>query len=70
MSDALACDGPDCEQTGRSPFLGWWTLENTSLLVTLGDLDRLHFCSWQCLGAFVMEKSGDVADLSRRIADL
>lgn len=70
MSDALACDGPGCDHTAVMPFLGWWTLESASLARTYGEPDRLHFCSWACLGAFVLEKSGDVAELQRRITDL
>jgi hypothetical protein len=70
VSDALACDGPGCDTTAVVPFLGWWTLDSASLAVRFGEPDRLHFCSWPCLGAFVLEKSGDVAELQRRIADL
>lgn len=67
MADARRCDGPDCDHTAESPFLGWWRLENASLVVTFGESDRLDFCSWACLGAFVMHKAGDVAELERRL---
>ena len=70
MADALACDGPDCTHVGREPFLGWWTLESVALVDTMEEPDRLDFCSWECLGAFVLDKAGDVAELERRIADL
>lgn len=70
MADALRCDGPGCGKADVEPYLGWWRLENTSLVRLLGDRDRLDFCSWQCLGAFVLDQSGDVAEMERRIADL
>lgn len=70
MADALRCDGPDCDHSGVSPFLGWWRLESTSLIVTAGQRERLDFCSWQCLGAFVLDQAGDVAELERQIGDI
>lgn len=70
MADALCCDGPGCTHVGRAPFLGWWSLESMSLVYTDDDPERLDFCSWECLGAFVLDKAGDVAELERRIADL
>lgn len=70
MSDALSCDGPDCGKTGSPPYLGWWRLENAALVVIAGEQrDRLDFCSWECLGAFVMQEAGTVRDLERRLTD-
>lgn len=70
MTDALRCDGPGCERSDTTPFLGWWRLSSTSLIVTAGQHERLDFCSWGCLGAFVLDQSGDVADLERQIGEL
>lgn len=69
MSDALACDGPDCQNTALAPYLGWWRLESAALVVVMGQRDRLDFCSWECLGAFVMQEAGTVRDLERRLTD-
>ena len=66
MSEALRCDGPDCESLGDHPFLGWWTLESSSLAAE-GEEERLDFCSWACLGAFVFDKAADVETLAERI---
>lgn len=71
MSEALRCDGPGCDKVDSSAlYLGWWLVENASPVVIVGQPNRLDFCSWACLGAFVMEKSGDIAELARRVEEL
>ena len=70
MSDALSCDGKDCSSTSSAPFLGWWHLQNASLVRVFGQRDRLDFCSWECLGAFVFEAAEDVAEMQKRISEL
>ena len=70
MTDALSCDGPGCDQVAAAPFLGWWQLVNASLVQKLGDPGRMDFCSWACLGAFVLDQAGDVAEIERRIQDI
>lgn len=69
MTDALACDGPDCAATATSPYIGWWQVENLSLVVTAAEPHRLHFCSWGCVGAFVMAQAGTVRELERRLEE-
>lgn len=70
MSDARRCDGPGCDHSDVAPFLGWWRLENAALEVMLGQTsERLDFCSWECLGAFVMAQSGTMRELEQRLRD-
>lgn len=64
MSDAITCDGPDCMQAGVAPFLGWAHLSIT------GGSRRLDFCSWGCLGAFVMDAAGTVCAFEAELAEL
>lgn len=59
MSDARTCDGPGCDRVSTDPHVGWWQLEATTLSV-VGLRDRLDFCSWECLGAFVFDQAGQV----------
>lgn len=71
MSDARQCDGPGCDKAEIAPWIGWWRLENAALVIMTGEhRDRLDFCSWECLGAFVMREAGTVADLERRLTDM
>ena len=70
MSEALRCDGPGCDKIDANLRLGWWLVESASPVVIVGQPGRLDFCSWECLGAFVMEKSGDIAELSRQVQEL
>ena len=64
MSDAVSCDGPDCPNVGRFPFLGWAHVTIT------GGSARMDFCSWGCLGAFVMDASGTVSAFEQELARL
>lgn len=41
--------------------VGWWHLENASIVGIQGVPDDLHFCSWACLGSYVMAEAGVVA---------
>lgn len=68
MSDARQCDGPGCDKAEIAPWIGWWRLENAALVI-MGTPERLDFCSWECLGAFVMQEAGTVRDLERRLHD-
>lgn len=70
MADALKCDATGCDHYAAPPYLGWWHLTNASLLQVYGVKTRIDFCSWECLGAFVMQEAGTVADLQQRIDDL
>ena len=67
MSDALTCDGPDCEHAEAFPYLGWWQLTPAPPLLLGNPGHRLDFCSWECLGAFVFTQAADVAELQARI---
>lgn len=69
MSDARRCDGPGCRNAEVAPWIGWWRLENAALVVMFGERDHLDFCSWECLGAFVMQEAGTVAELEQRLTD-
>lgn len=57
MSDARTCDGPGCGKVSVEPHVGWWQLEAATLAV-VGLRERLDFCSWECLGAFVFDQAG------------
>lgn len=67
MSDCLRCDGPDCDTVGDFPYQGWWRLTNTTSEELMQQPQRLDFCSWQCLGAFTLHASGEVAEIQARI---
>lgn len=66
----MSCDGPDCDNVQLAPYLGWWHLVPASTIQFGFPPRRMDFCSWECLGAFVMEQAGGVADFEQRIRDL
>lgn len=68
MSDALACNGPNCGSHATAPFLGWWHLQNASLVQLHGADERMDFCSWDCLIGFVAAHASEVQAFERRMA--
>lgn len=64
MSDAITCDGPDCQNAGVATFLGWLHLTVT------GGSRRMDFCSLSCLGAFVMDNSSVFNEFEQALADM
>lgn len=64
MSDAITCDGRDCETHGVAPFLGWIHVTIT------GASRRLDFCSWPCLGGFVLDASGTLNEFEQALAEM
>jgi len=64
VSDAVTCDGPDCKSHGHAPFLGWIHVTIT------GGSRRMDFCSWACLGAFVMDACGTVNEFEQALSDM
>lgn len=62
MSDVRRCD--TCGAVSDELMRGWWRLLNEAVIVRAGEMtDPSDFCSWECLGAFVMDKAGTVQAL-------
>lgn len=70
MTEVLRCDGPDCGKLSDGPALGWWSLENESLIVVYGaEVGPFHFCSFECAGRFVLDRAGGMAELEQQLSE-